>query len=118
MEVTLVSGESGKDLAAPTLLLIIAGMRLCVLFLEFGESGVGVDGGGGDALMTEELLNGFELSAVGKHCGGERVAQDVGGAALLRGDAAQGILHDGAELVIGKAMLALREEEGAGGSGV
>ena len=117
MEITLVSGESGKDLAAPTLLLIIAGMGLCVLLLEFGEGGVGVDGGGGDTLVTEELLNGFELSAVGKHCGGERVTQDVGGAALLRGDAAQGVLHDGAELVVGKAVLALREKKGASGSG-
>ena len=90
-------------------------MGLGVLLFEFGEGGMSVDGGGCYGLVTEELLYGFELGAMGEHCGGEGVAQHVGRTPLLRGDGAEGVVDHEAQLIVAHAAAAGSEEKGRWG---
>ena len=79
---------------------------------------MGVDGGSGHGLVAEELLDGFELGAMGEHGGGKAVAENVGGAAALGRHGLKGPLHRRQQVGVTDAVTADGEEEGMVGEGM
>ena len=80
---------------------------------------MGVDHGGADVLVSEELLDGADVVAVLEEMGGEGVAEGVAGDALGEGGVAVGLgdgaLDDGlVEVVAGKMYCQSQEVEASG----
>ena len=88
------------------------GVSLAVDALEFLEGGVGVDFGGADAFVPEQFLDDADFGPVVEHGGGEGMAQHVGAALLLCGDAAEVVLYDILDMVALDASGAGADEEG------
>ena len=72
-------------------------MGLVIHFFQLLESGVGVDFCGGQALMSEQFLDGLQVGIVVEHCCGKRVAEHMWAVALLCCDHRQVLLDDASD---------------------
>lgn len=89
-----------------------AGMVAAVDFTEAGGVDVGVDLGSGDVGVSEHLLDGADVGAMGEHMRGEAVSEDVrGDAACGNADSGGTFTNDLEDALAGKGTSETRDED-------
>lgn len=93
-------------------------MRFLYRFPQPFYADVGVDLGGGEAFVAEELLDGFEVGAVVEEVGCEAVAEGVGGDVGREPGSECPFFHYGLDAAGGESLALGVGEEGGWGVAV
>src|SRR5581483_3661585 len=105
--------RAGFRLAPGDSRLVSPGVCLFVGLADVLAADLGVDLGGGDVGVTQQLLHLVDVHAPAQHVGREAVAQGVRGDAALDAGFAGVALEDEPEALAGQALAAAVDEEGA-----
>ena len=87
-------------------------MGILIHSFQLLERRVGIDLGGGDALMSQQLAYALQSCPIVQHGGGKRVAQHVRRAFLQRGHFRQISFDDRSDLRSGNTMSLVIEQQG------